>query len=72
MHFEHLCTSIGGFQVKTQRALNDYRKSEYPHFRDELTKLKFIGSITAQRLRDIQTHMPESPFASIETGGPAG
>lgn len=28
----------GKFVVKTQRALNDYRKSEYPHYKDELTK----------------------------------
>jgi hypothetical protein len=27
-------------QVKTQRALNDYRKSDYPHYKDELTKLR--------------------------------
>lgn len=57
------------WQVKTQRALNDYRKSEYPHYKDELTKLKFIGSITAQRLRDIQAHIAaDVPFTSIETG----
>jgi hypothetical protein len=59
-------------QVKTQRALNDYRKSEWPHYRDELTKLKFIGSITAQRLRDIQGHLGcDVPFTSIETGAPS-
>mmetsp|Transcript_40431 Transcript_40431/g.89814 ORF Transcript_40431/g.89814 Transcript_40431/m.89814 type:complete len:922 (-) Transcript_40431:1054-3819(-) len=56
------------FIVKTQRALNDYRKSEYPHFKDELTKLKFIGSITAQRLREIQNHLGyDVPFNCIET-----
>ena len=56
--------------MKTQRALNDYRKSEYPHYKDELTKLKYIGSITAQRLREIQAHLgPDVPFSSIETGG---
>lgn len=55
-------------QVKTQRALNDYRKSDYPHFKDELTKLKHIGSITAQRLREIQSHLPDCPYSSIETG----
>ncbi|KAG1679301.1 hypothetical protein FOA52_009331 [Chlamydomonas sp. UWO 241] len=55
------------FNVKTQRALNDYRKSEYPHYRDELTKLKFIGSITATRLRDIQAHVSDVPFTAIET-----
>ncbi|KAG1681310.1 hypothetical protein FOA52_007356 [Chlamydomonas sp. UWO 241] len=55
------------FAIKTQRALNDYRKAEYPHFRDELTKLKFIGSVTAQRLRDIQAHMPGVPFESIDS-----
>ncbi len=58
-------------QVKTQRALNDYRKSEYPHYKDELTKLKFIGTITAQRLREIQNHLGyDVPFTSIETGAP--
>lgn len=45
------------FVVKTQRALNDYRKSEYPHFRDKLTKLKFIGNVTAQRLHSFQAHV---------------
>lgn len=57
-------------QVKTQRALNDYRKSEYPHYKDELTKLKFIGSITATRLREIQAHLGDVPFICVETGGP--
>ncbi|PNG99636.1 hypothetical protein TSOC_014581, partial [Tetrabaena socialis] len=56
----------GRFIVKTQRALNDYRKSEYPHYRDELTKLKHIGSITAQRLREIQQHL-DCPYTTIET-----
>lgn len=28
-------------QVKTQRALNDYRKCEYPHYKDDLTKLRW-------------------------------
>lgn len=56
------------FVVKTQRALNDYRKSEYPHYKDELTKLKYIGSITSQRLREIQTHLgPDVPFTCVET-----
>eukprot|EP00882_Tetradesmus_deserticola_P013258 GHRQ01014062.1.p1 GENE.GHRQ01014062.1~~GHRQ01014062.1.p1 ORF type:complete len:404 (+),score=192.97 GHRQ01014062.1:311-1522(+) len=40
------------FVVKTQRALNDYRKSAYPHYRDELTRLRYIGAITATRLKD--------------------
>ncbi|WIA09270.1 hypothetical protein OEZ85_008678 [Tetradesmus obliquus] len=40
------------FVVKTQRALNDYRKSAYPHYRDELTRLRYIGAITAARLKD--------------------
>ncbi|GAX76070.1 hypothetical protein CEUSTIGMA_g3513.t1 [Chlamydomonas eustigma] len=57
----------GKLIVKTQRALNDYRKSEYPHYKDELTKLKFIGQITAQRLKDIQAHVPDAPFMTIET-----
>ncbi|KAL6762293.1 hypothetical protein V8C86DRAFT_2519634 [Haematococcus lacustris] len=56
------------FVVKTQRALNDYRKSEYPHYKDELTRLKYIGSITAQRLRDVQAHLDcNVPFTCIET-----
>ncbi|KAG2453449.1 hypothetical protein HYH02_001670 [Chlamydomonas schloesseri] len=59
-------TVSGKFIVKTQRALNDYRKSEYPHYKDELTKLKHIGSITAQRLREIQSHL-DCPYSSIET-----
>ncbi|KAJ9528522.1 hypothetical protein QJQ45_020508 [Haematococcus lacustris] len=75
-----------GRVVKTQRALNDYRKSEwvvanaksqvgmraplnkYPHYKDELTRLKYIGSITAQRLRDVQAHLDcNVPFTCIET-----
>lgn len=39
-------------QVKTQRALNDYRKSAFPHYKDELTRLRYIGAITANRLKD--------------------
>lgn len=38
--------------MKTQRALNDYRKSAYPHYKDELTRLRYIGAITANRLKD--------------------
>ncbi|MEW5306145.1 MAG: hypothetical protein WDW36_008633 [Sanguina aurantia] len=54
--------------VKTQRALNDYRKSEFPHHLDELTKLKFVGSITAQRLRDIHALLGANvPFGCVET-----
>jgi hypothetical protein len=41
-------------QVKTQRALNDYRKSAYPHYKDELTRLRYIGAITAARLKDVR------------------
>jgi len=56
-------------QVKTQRAISDYRKCEYPHYKDELTKLKFVGNITALRLRDIQMHLGQNaPFSSITTG----
>ena len=45
------------------------RPPRYPHYKDELTKLKFIGSITAQRLRDIQAHInADVPFTSIDTG----
>ncbi|KAJ9528119.1 hypothetical protein QJQ45_005746 [Haematococcus lacustris] len=83
-----ICRSLGDgeVQVKTQRALNDYRKSEwvlanaksqhgmraplnkYPHYKDELTRLKYIGSITAQRLRDVQAHLDcNVPFTCIET-----
>lgn len=65
-------TLVHCMQVKTQRALNDYRKCEYPHYKDELTKLKYIGTITAQRLRDIQAHLGDVPFQSIETGEAGG
>jgi hypothetical protein len=44
--------SSSPLQVKTQRALNDYRKSAYPHYKDELTRLRYIGAITAARLKD--------------------
>lgn len=54
-------------QIKTQRALNDFSKPSYPHHKDRLTRLKYIGGVTADRLRDIQTHMPGVPFSSIET-----
>ena len=43
--------------------------ARYPHYKDELTKLKFIGSITAQRLRDVQAHIANVPFTVVETGG---
>eukprot|EP00955_Chlamydomonas_euryale_P064992 359131-Chlamydomonas_euryale.AAC.1 len=39
------------FCVKTQRALNDYRKPEYPHSTDQLTKLRYIGKETAEKLQ---------------------
>ena len=55
------------FVVKTQRAMNDYSKNEFPNYRDELTKLKFIGTITAQRLKDVQSYVQDVPFTSIET-----
>ncbi|GFH24025.1 uncharacterized protein HaLaN_21738 [Haematococcus lacustris] len=41
---------------------------KYPHYKDELTRLKYIGSITAQRLRDVQAHLDcNVPFTCIET-----
>jgi hypothetical protein len=66
--FSHIPPTIPSTQVKTQRAMNDYRKSEYPHYRDELTKLKHLGTITAQRLKDLKAHVPEAPFSCVETG----
>lgn len=53
-------------QVKTQRALNDYRKSEFPHYKDELTRLRYIGAITATRLKDVRaTVNPGVPMTSV-------
>jgi hypothetical protein len=52
---------VGPRQVKTQRALNDYRKSAYPHYKDELTRLRFIGAITATRLK---VHWPRHSLVS--------
>ena len=55
-------------QVKTQRALNDYRKSDYPHYRDELTRLRYIGTITATRLKDVKHWVARDvPMHSVET-----
>jgi len=52
--------------VKTQRALNDYRKSAYPHYKDELTRLRFIGAITATRLKVPRPcHQPCQPPAGL-------
>uniref|UniRef100_A0A7R9V475 Uncharacterized protein n=1 Tax=Chlamydomonas euryale TaxID=1486919 RepID=A0A7R9V475_9CHLO len=55
------------FTVKSQRAMNDYNKPEFPHYKDKVTKLKFIGSVTAERLKDIRSHMPDAPFSTIDT-----
>ena len=58
-------------QVKTQRALNDYRKSAYPHYRDELTRLRYIGAITATRLKDARAWLgkdvPEACVDSVQS-----
>ncbi len=55
-------------QIRTQRALNDYSKPLYPLYKDKLTRLKYIGGVTADRLRDVQVHIPGVPFTSVETG----
>ncbi|KAG1659380.1 hypothetical protein FOA52_007843 [Chlamydomonas sp. UWO 241] len=57
------------FVIKTQRTLNDSRKPEYPHHHDDITKLKFIGDKSVERLRCIQAHMPDVPFQSVKTVG---
>lgn len=68
MIMSHIPPAVSSkFVIKTQRALNDFSKPQYPHFKDRLTRLKFIGGVTADRLRDIQTHMPGIPFTAIET-----
>ena len=38
-------------QVKTQRACSDYHKVEFPHCRTRITDLRYIGSVTAARLK---------------------
>lgn len=55
-------------QVKTQRALNDYRKSAYPHYKDELTRLRYIGAITATRLKDARAWLGKDvPLECVDT-----
>ncbi|KAG1672588.1 hypothetical protein FOA52_010690 [Chlamydomonas sp. UWO 241] len=54
------------FTVKSQRAVNDYKKPDYPHCKDEIDKLKHIGKVTAQRLSNISVNMPV-PFVSVKT-----
>eukprot|EP00955_Chlamydomonas_euryale_P030414 320513-Chlamydomonas_euryale.AAC.3 len=59
------------FAVKTQRALNDCRKAEYPHTADPLRCLKYIGEGVAKKLLELKKHMPRVPdqFASIRCVG---
>lgn len=59
---------LAAAQVKTQRALNDYRKSAYPHYKDEITRLRFIGVVSANRLKDARAHLGQDvPVACVET-----
>jgi hypothetical protein len=55
-------------QVKTQRALNDYRKSAFPHYKDEITRLRFIGVVSANRLKDARAHLGQDvPVMCVDT-----
>lgn len=55
-------------QVKTQRALNDYRKSAFPHYKDEITRLRFIGVVSANRLKDARAHLGQDvPVECVDT-----
>jgi hypothetical protein len=48
--------------------MNDFRKSAFPHYRDEITRVRFIGSVSAARLRDARHHLgADVPVASVDT-----
>jgi hypothetical protein len=54
--------------VKTQRALNDYRKSAFPHYKDEITRLRYIGVVSANRLKDARAHLGQDvPVECVDT-----
>ncbi|KAG1679168.1 hypothetical protein FOA52_000524 [Chlamydomonas sp. UWO 241] len=55
------------FVVKTQRALNDYHKPAYLHYKEKVTKLRYIGTTIQGRLHNVQTHLQGVPFESIDT-----
>ena len=38
-------------QVKTARACQDYRKEEFPHATARITELRYIGAVTAEKLK---------------------
>jgi hypothetical protein len=55
-------------QVKTQRALNDYRKSAFPHYKDEISRLRYIGVVSANRLKDARAHLgADVPIGCVDT-----
>lgn len=54
--------------MKTQRALNDYRKSAFPHYKDEITRLRYIGVVSANRLKDARAHLGQDvPVECVDT-----
>lgn len=64
----HRCCCCCPPQVKTQRALNDYRKSAFPHYKDEITRLRYIGVVSANRLKDARAHLgPDVPISCVDT-----
>lgn len=66
-HRRHRCCCCPT-QVKTQRALNDYRKSAFPHYKDEITRLRYIGVVSANRLKDARAHLgPDVPISCVDT-----
>lgn len=48
--------------------MHEFLKPEYLHYKESVTKLKYVGGATAACLMDIQTHIPELPMTSVQTG----
>eukprot|EP00955_Chlamydomonas_euryale_P051957 355022-Chlamydomonas_euryale.AAC.1 len=69
---EHVAPALSSaFCVKTQRAINDYRKAEYPHCSEAVTRLQYVGKETAEKLAKLQKHVPGLPasLAVVATAG---
>jgi hypothetical protein len=48
--------------------MNDYCKSAFPHYKDEITRLRYVGIVSANRLKDARAHLGNDiPVKRVET-----
>lgn len=43
-------------------------RAEYLHYKDSVRRLKYMTAAVADKLADLQTHLPECPFSCVQTG----